>query len=113
MQSVGGNRFAIGYSGIGYKTEAVKALALSVEKGGEAIEPTPANAYTGEYPLARFLFLAVNHKPNTKLDPVRAEFLRFVLSKQGQEIVIEQGFFPVDADTARQALVSVGLEPGF
>lgn len=113
IQSVGGNRFAIGYSGIGYKTEAVKALALSAEKGGEAIEPLPANAYTGEYPLSRFLFLAVNHKPNTKLDPVRAEFLRFVLSKQGQEIVIEQGFFPVDADTARQALVSVGLEPGF
>lgn len=113
IQSVAGNRFAMGYSGIGYKTEGVKALALSLEAGSQPVEPTPENAYSGEYPLARFLFLALNYKPNSKLDPLRAEFIRFIFSKQGQTIVAEQGFFPVDADTARHALKSVGLEPGF
>ena len=113
IQSVGANRFAIGYSGIGYKTENVKALSLATEKGGEAIEPTVANAYSGDYPLSRFLYLALNYKPNSKLDPLRREFLRFVFSRKGQEIVAEQGFFPMNAESARESLLSVGIEPGF
>ena len=110
VQSVGENKFAIGYSGIGYKTAAVKAVPLSAKTGGEAVAPTPENATTGEYPLARYLFLATNYKPGSKIDTLRGEFLKFVFSKQGQQVVVADGYFPVDASTAAQALETVGLK---
>ena len=111
IASVGENRFAMGYSGIGYKTEAVKPLALSPKKGEPAIEPTEENAYNGKYPLGRFLYLAVNYKPTSKMEPLRKEFIKFVFSKEGQEIAAKDGYFPVDAKTAAKALKLVGIDP--
>ena len=111
IASVGENRFAMGYSGIGYRTEAVKPLALSPKKGEPAIEPTEENAYNGKYPLGRFLFLAVNYKPTSKMEPLRKEFIKFVFSKEGQEIAVKDGYFPVDAKTAAKALKMVGIDP--
>jgi len=111
IQSVGENRFAIGYSGVGFKTSSVKALALSTKEGEKAFEPTGENAYSGDYPLARYLYLAINLKPGTKLDPVRREFLRFVFSKEGQELVAKEGSFPIDAPTAAKALKVIGIAP--
>ncbi|MCY2985420.1 MAG: phosphate ABC transporter substrate-binding protein PstS family protein [Planctomycetota bacterium] len=111
IASVGENRFAMGYSGIGYKTEAVKALALAPKKGEPAIEPTEENAYNGKYPLGRYLFLAVNYKPTSKLEPLRKEFIKFIFSKEGQEIAVKDGYFPVDAKTAAKALKMVGIDP--
>ncbi len=112
VQAVGENPFGIGYSGIGYSTANVKVLAL--DKGdGKIVKAEPANAYDGSYPLARFLYIAVNHDGRKKLDPLRAEFLRFIFSKQGQTQVVKDGYLPVTAVTARKALQSVGLEPGF
>ena len=113
VQSVGENLYGIGYSGIGYRTANVKPLKLSVELGGALVAPEPANAFDGSYPLARFLYLAVNYDPRGKLDPLQTEFLKFVLSKPGQEQVIKDGYLPVSADIAREALLSVGVEPGF
>ena len=111
IASVGENRFAMGYSGIGYKTEAVKPLALSLKKGELAIEPTEENAYNGKYPLGRFLYLAVNYKPTSKMEPLRKEFIKFVFSKEGQEIAVKDGYFPVDAKTAAKAMKLVGIDP--
>ncbi len=111
IASVGENRFAMGYSGIGYKTEAVKPLALSPKMGEPAIEPTEENAYNGKYPLGRFLYLAVNYKPTSKMEPLRKEFIKFVFSKEGQEIAVKDGYFPVDAKTAAKALKMVGIDP--
>lgn len=111
IQSVGENRFAIGYSGVGFKTSSVKTLSLAAKKDEKAFAPTGENAYSGDYPLARYLYLAVNLKPGTKLDPVRREFLRFVFSKEGQELVAKEGSFPVDAETAAKALKIVGVSP--
>lgn len=108
VSSVGESPAAIGYSGIGYKTAAVKAVPL-VGRDGQAISPTPENAYTGDYPLARYLYLAVNAKPNQKMDTLRAEFIKFIYSQQGQQLVVEDGYFPVDAETAQQTLKSLGL----
>lgn len=113
VQSVGGNKFAIGYSGIGYKTEGVKALAIAADKDSKPVAPVAENMLSGEYPLVRFLYLAVNAKPNTQLDPLRREFLKFVFSKEGQAIVVKDGYFPVDVETAKEALKSVGIEAGF
>ena len=111
IQSVGENRFAIGYSGIGYKTSSVKALKLAPKKGETAIEATEENAYNGKYPLARYLYLTVNYKPTSKLEPLRKEFIKFVFSKEGQQLAAKDGYFPIDARTAAKALKMVGIDP--
>lgn len=110
VQGVTSDKYAIGYSGIGYKTAGVKAVALAAKKGGKCIEPDAAHAYTGEYPLARFLYVYVNHKPGSNLDPLRAEFIRLIYSKQGQEVVVKDGYFPVTQKVASQELAKVGLK---
>jgi phosphate transport system substrate-binding protein len=110
VQSVGANEAGIGYSGIGYRTPNVKPLKLSPKAGEKPVAADPPNAYDGSYPLARPLFLAVNYDPRKPLDPLRAEFLRYVFSKQGQMQVAKDGYLPVDAETAREALASVGIK---
>ncbi|MDD4915956.1 MAG: phosphate ABC transporter substrate-binding protein PstS family protein [Methylococcales bacterium] len=94
----------IGYSGIGYLTSGVKAVALAHKEGGEYIEPTPENAISGAYPLSRFLYIYVNKKPNEPLAPMEKEFLKMVLSKTGQQIVIKDGYIPLPAKAVTKAL---------
>ncbi|MCC6511404.1 MAG: phosphate ABC transporter substrate-binding protein [Pirellulaceae bacterium] len=112
VQAVGENPFGIGYSGIGYSTANVKPLAID-NGNNKIVKAEAAAAMDGTYPLARFLYIAVNHDSRKKLDPLRAEFLRFIFSKQGQTQVVKDGYLPVTAITARKALSSVGLQPGF
>lgn len=113
VQTVGKDLRAIGYSGIGYKTPEVRAVPLAIDAEGDPVEPTPENGISGDYPLTRFLLIAVNYKPGSKLDPLRREFIRYVYSKQGQEAVVKDGYLPVPAEVARNALKSVGIAPGF
>jgi phosphate transport system substrate-binding protein len=89
----------IGYSGIGYRTSGVKAIALSKE-GGEAYEPNYANVLSGKYPLGRLLYINVVKEPNRPLPKLVKEFLKFVLSREGQEIVIKDGYLPLTAEVA-------------
>jgi len=110
VQGVASDKFAIGYSGIGYKTADVKAVDLAKDEKSPAIPASPEHAYTGEYPLARFLYLTVNYKPGSALDPLRREFLKYVFSKQGQEIVVKDGYFPVTAPLATKMLGMVGIK---
>ncbi|NMC20586.1 MAG: PstS family phosphate ABC transporter substrate-binding protein [Thermogutta sp.] len=109
VQGVASDRYAIGYSGIGYKTADVRAVPLALDANSPMVPADPAHAYTGDYPLARFLYLYVNYKPGTQLDPLRAEFIKFVFSKQGQAEVVKDGYFPVTAAIAKKALESAGL----
>ncbi len=115
VQGVASDKYGIGYSGIGYKTADVRAVPLSADTGASPtfIEAVPANAYTGEYPLARFLFLAMNFKPGTELAPLQREFITYVFSKDGQMNVVKDGYFPVTAAIAREELTKVGIKPGF
>jgi phosphate transport system substrate-binding protein len=108
VQGVASDKFAIGYSGIGYRTADVKALALA-RAGEEAAEAKPDNAYSGAYPLSRFLLLYVNHKPGAVLDPLRREFLKYIFSQEGQLDVVKDGYLPVPATVASQQLTSVGI----
>jgi len=110
VQAVAKERFAVGYSGIGYKTADVRAVPLAAEDGDEFVAAEPENAYSGDYPLSRFLFVYVNHRPNSQLDPLRREFIRYVFSRQGQEVVIRDGYYPVTADVAVETLKSLGAE---
>jgi phosphate transport system substrate-binding protein len=95
VQGITADKYAVGYSGIGYKTSDVKSLKLAAKDGGEFISDDAANVYSGKYPLARFLYVYVNKAPNKPLDPLVREFLAFVLSKDGQEIVIKDGYLPL------------------
>jgi phosphate transport system substrate-binding protein len=87
----------VGYSGIGYKTSGVKTVALAREEGGDYFGTDPEQVYSGEYPLARFLYVYVNKAPNQELDPLVREFLSFVLSQEGQRIVVKDGYLPLPA----------------
>jgi phosphate transport system substrate-binding protein len=110
VQGVASDKYGIGYSGIGYKTADVRAVPLKADAGTEAIPADAEHAYTGKYPLARFLYIYVNHKPGNELDPLRREFLRFVYSKEGQESVIKDGYYPVSAKIASEELGKLGLD---
>jgi phosphate transport system substrate-binding protein len=109
VQAVTTDKFAIGYSGIGYKTADVRAVPLKADARSEVVEATPENAYTGAYPLARTLLVYVNYKPGAQLDPLRREFLRYVLSKRGQSDVVKDGYYPLPAKLVENALKSVGI----
>ncbi len=109
VQGVSESINGIGYSGIGYKTASVRALPLAKKEGDEFVEATSANAVTGKYPLSRFLYVYVNKAPNKALAPITAEFLKLVLSKQGQEVVVKDGYVPVPAQVAERTLQSLGL----
>ena len=96
VQGVSEDRNGAGYSGIGYTTSGVRPIPL-VKEGSDYVEPTYENVASGQYPLSRFLFVYVNKEPNKALDPLTKEFLKFVLSKEGQEIVVKDGYYPMSA----------------
>jgi phosphate transport system substrate-binding protein len=108
VQGVASDKFAMGYSGIGYKTADVKAIAIS-GRDGQCHEPTQANAYSGKYPISRFLYVYVNKNPSAALDPVRGEFLKMVLSKTGQAQTVKDGYFPMPFVFASEDRNKLGL----
>ncbi len=105
VQGVAVDRYAMGYSGIGYTTAGVRAVPLAEKEGGACGEATAANAYSGKYPLSRFLFIYVNRAPGKRLDPLTSEFIGLVLSKEGQAVVIKDGFFPIPNSVANEELI--------
>jgi len=94
VQSVSTSVNGIGYSGIGYITSGVKAVPLSY-KGRSPVKATTESALDGSYPLARPLYVYVNKAPNKQLTPLETEFLKLVLSKIRQEIVLKDGYIPL------------------
>jgi len=95
VQGVTEDRFGIGYSGMGYRTSGVKALDLAKAEGQPYVAADAAGVYSGRYPLARFLYVYVNQKPGQAPDPLVRELLRFVLSRDGQGVVVKAGFLPI------------------
>lgn len=108
VQAVTNDKFGIGYSGIGYVTAGVKAVPLS-HKGSKPIAALKENAYDGSYPLGRYLLVYLNKSPSAPLDPLRREFVKFVLSQQGQESVEKDGYIPLTAEMIKQEMTKFGL----
>ena len=104
VQGVTVDRYAIGYSGIGYATAGVRAVPLAEKEGGKCYDADTDNAYAGTYPLSRFLFVYVNRAPGKPLDPLTREFVKLILSKDGQEGVVKDGYFPIPASIANEEL---------
>jgi phosphate transport system substrate-binding protein len=101
---------AIGYLGAAAATDGVRTLSLAASEGEEGIGPEIDTGSDGRYPLARFYYLVVNLRPGTALDPARREMLRFIYSREGQQLVAENGLIPVRASTARAELAKVGID---
>lgn len=107
VQSVSASLNGVGYSGIGYQTASVRTVPLARDKGQPYVEATPEAAVSGEYPLARFLYVYVNKQPNEPLPPLEREFLKMVLSKQGQQTVVKDGYIPLPAAVAEREKAKV------
>ena len=102
VQGVTEDRFGAGYSGIGYRTSGVKAVSLADKDGGAYSDGNYADVVSGKYPLARYLYIYVNRAPGKPLDPMVKEFLKLVLSKEGQEVVVKDGYLPLTAEIVKQ-----------
>ncbi|WP_370053814.1 PstS family phosphate ABC transporter substrate-binding protein [Neptunomonas sp.] len=109
VQSVSTSLNGLGYSGIGYKTSSVRALPLAKKDGEAFVEATPENAVNGTYPLSRFLWVYVNKKPGQDLTPMDAEFLKMVMAKVGQEVVVKDGYIPLPAKVVEKQMKELGL----
>ena len=109
VQGIASDKFAIGYSGVGYKTADVRTVPLALDAGEKCFDALAENAYSGDYPLARFLYVYLNKNPNQDLDPMRREFIRFVFSRQGQQIVLKEGFYPVSSGIAEADMKALNI----
>ena len=107
VQSVSASINGIGYSGIGYTTSSVRAVPLSREAGKAFVTANPENAIAGKYPLSRFLYVYVNKAPGKPLPPLTAEFIKLVLSREGQEVVVKDGYIPLPAKVAERELLKI------
>lgn len=107
VQSVSASINGIGYSGIGYTTSSVKAVPLSREEGKPYVTANADNAINGSYPLSRFLYVYVNKVPGKPLPPLTREFINLVLSKQGQEVVVKDGYIPLPAKVAEREMAKI------
>jgi len=103
VQGVATELTGIGYSGIGYKTADVRTVPLG-EDAGSLFDATYANCLTGDYPLARYLYVYINNSPTEELDLLTKEFMKFVLSREGQQIVLNDGYFPLTQELADEFL---------
>jgi phosphate transport system substrate-binding protein len=102
VQGVTVDRYGIGYSGIGYATAGVRAVPIAEKEGAACVEATADNSYSGTYPLARFLYVYINKPPGKALDPLTQEFVKLMVSKEGQEVVVKDGYFPIPASIAKE-----------
>ncbi len=109
VQGVASELAGIGYSGIGYMTADVRAVPLAVSPNDQCVAAAPENAYTGEYPLARFLFVYVNHRPGSQINPLRREFIKYIFSRDGQEDVVRDGYYPVTQLIAKEQLEKMSI----
>ena len=91
---VAADKYAISYTGLAWNTNAgTKVLKLAVHKGDPAIAPTFDAVAAQQYPLSRTIYMFVNRTPDKSLNPVLREFIRYALSRQGQQIVVDDGVF--------------------
>lgn len=108
VQAVGASTAAIGYSSLGYESAGVRPLAIS-DGTGPAVAPTAATAGSGRYPLARYLYTYVNRPPGQPLQGLVREFFRFVYSREGQRLVLQDGYVPLSATLITEQREALGL----
>ncbi len=105
LAALAADKYGIAYSGIRYRNSDVKPLALAANEGGPFIEPSKANTANRAYPLVRDIAIYINRAPGKPIEPTVREFLRFVLSREGQDAVTREGdYLPLTAAVLREQL---------
>lgn len=107
VQGVTEDKYGIGYSGIGYITSGVRAVPLFNKFDKKFEEANYQNVLTDKYPLSRYLYIYINKKPNQLLDPLTKEFLKYILSYEGQEVVIKDGYLPLPYKAVTEQLKKI------
>jgi phosphate transport system substrate-binding protein len=98
VTDVARDKFGIGYSGIGFKTDGVRTVPLATYDGRPCYEASAEATFGGQYPIARYLYIYMNKNPKQPLDALRSEFIRYILSKEGQERTERGGFYSIMND---------------
>ncbi len=98
---------AIGFGGFEEGGPGLKTLAVARTDAGPFHEGNAANASSGRYPLTRSMYIRLNRAPGSPLAPQVKEFLRYILSREGQEPILYSGYFPLTADEAKQELAKL------
>jgi phosphate transport system substrate-binding protein len=98
VEGVTNDRFGIGYSGMGYRTAGVRLVPIAPKGSSERIEPVADNVYAGTYPISRYLYIYINKAPGQPVDPLAKQFVMYVLSNEGQQVVVKDGFIPLVKD---------------
>jgi phosphate transport system substrate-binding protein len=104
-QGVAADPYAIGIAGFGNVTPDVKAVALAATNGGPYFKGTFEEVVDQKYPLSRVIHIYLNRAPGKPLDPKVREFLRYILSQEGQDAVLQEGIFlPLTPEQVKQEL---------
>jgi phosphate transport system substrate-binding protein len=106
---VAADKTGIGYARPGEIRPGVRRLPIAPNEDTDPVTATAGNFARGAFPLARPLWLSLNHAPDGQLDPLRREFLRFVFSKPGQVAAVEEGYLPIAKRQARRQLQRFGI----
>lgn len=109
VQNVANDKFAIGYSSIGYKTDGIRAVPLAITFGRDCYDTSAEATYSGKYPIARYLFIYFNKKPNEQIDPLHNEFIKYILSREGQSETEKGGYYPINSEIREKELRRLGL----
>ena len=109
VRGVTSDKSAIGYSGLGYKTNEVRTVPLASYDGGKCYDTSAEATFSGDYPIARYLYIYLNKKPNEQLDPLRTEFIKYILSKDGQKQTEMGGYYPITNVIREQDLKRLGI----
>ena len=103
VQGVTTDLAGIGYSGHGYVTAGIKALALG-DSRETAFDGSYENCLNGKYPLSRYLYVYVNKTPGKPLDTLTLQFVKYMVSKEGQQVVLKDGFYPLTGEMATKVI---------
>jgi phosphate transport system substrate-binding protein len=104
-QAVAGDPNGIGFANVMFENPDVKAVALAEGDAGPFAAPSRETAFRGEYPLTRYSMAFINRAPGKPPDPKVAEFMRYILSRDGMEaIVLDRAFLPLNAAAIREEL---------
>ncbi len=109
VRNVAADKYAIGYSGVGYLNDGVRAVALAATGSNKCADASFESALAGKYPLERFLYVYLNKDPKKPLEPAVQEFIKYILSKDGQAETIEAGVYPLVNSTRMAGLRHVGV----
>ena len=109
VRGVANDRSAIGYSGLDYKTNEVRTVPLASYNGGKCYDTSAEATYSGNYPIARYLYVYLNKKPNEQIDPLRSEFIKYIVSKDGQTQTEMAGDYPITNAIREEDLKRLGI----